>query len=152
MEHLSAALGGRPLDCILRNRDGAFATREMLARELPRGRDRLAGKKLVIWEFAARELAFGNWKSLELKLGTPSPSRFFAPEPGIEIKVTGTIEAVSAAPRPGTVPYKDHVIAADVVDLEIPGRSRDENLTAVVLTSMTDNTWTPAARLRAVNG
>ncbi len=53
VEHLSKSLGGRPLDCILRNSDGAFATREMLAHELARGRDRLAGKTLVIWEFAA---------------------------------------------------------------------------------------------------
>jgi alginate O-acetyltransferase complex protein AlgJ len=30
--------------------------------ELTTGEDRLAGKKVVIWEFAARELAVGNWK------------------------------------------------------------------------------------------
>ena len=78
-EQLSFALGGRPLDCIMRNSDGAFATREILQHELARGRDRLAGKKLVIWEFAARELAFGNWKLLEMKLGQPRPAHFFVP-------------------------------------------------------------------------
>jgi len=67
-EHLSMALR-RPIDCILRNSDASFATREILSNELARGRDRLAGKKLVIWEFAARELSFGNWKLLDLKLG-----------------------------------------------------------------------------------
>ena len=85
-EQLSAALGGRPLDCILRNSDGAFATREMLANELARGRDRLAGKKLVLWEFAARELAFGDWKLLNLKLGQPTAARFFSPPPGTRSK------------------------------------------------------------------
>ncbi len=150
VEHLSAALGGRPLDCILRNSDGAFATREMLARELARGRDRLAGKKLVIWEFAARELAFGNWKPIELKLGTPVPSHFFALETGEEVEVTGSIAAVSSAPRPGTVPYKDHIIAAHLVDLEVPGRPPSDGFQALVyLASMTDNNWTAAARLRA---
>ena len=86
-EHLSRALGGRPLDCILRNSDAAFATREMLSRDLARGRDRLAGKKLVIWEFAARELAFGDWKMIEMKLGQPAPARFFVPKPGEEVVV-----------------------------------------------------------------
>jgi alginate O-acetyltransferase complex protein AlgJ len=61
-EHLSVALG-RPIDCILRNSDASFATREILSNELARGRDRLAGKKLVIREFATREcrLGIGNF-------------------------------------------------------------------------------------------
>jgi alginate O-acetyltransferase complex protein AlgJ len=65
-EHLSRALGGRPLDCIVRNSDAAFAPRELLQRELGRDPARLAGKRLVIWEFAERELAFGNWKHIKL--------------------------------------------------------------------------------------
>ena len=36
--------------------------------ELARGRDRLAGKRLVVWEFAVRELATGNWDFLPLKI------------------------------------------------------------------------------------
>ena len=56
VEQLSYTLG-RPLDAILRNDAGAFATRELLGQELARGRDRLDAKKLVIWEFAVRELA-----------------------------------------------------------------------------------------------
>jgi len=55
-EHLSRALGGRPLDCILRNGEGANATRQILSSDLARGHDRLAGKKLVIWEFVEREI------------------------------------------------------------------------------------------------
>ncbi len=78
-EHLSLALH-RPIDCILRNSDAAFATREILSTELARGHDRLAGKKLVIWEFAARELSFGNWKSLDLKLGQAKNFPIFYPE------------------------------------------------------------------------
>jgi hypothetical protein len=58
VEHLSYALG-RPADRILQNDDGAVATRELLQRAGP---ERLAGKRVVIWQFAARELAFGDWK------------------------------------------------------------------------------------------
>ena len=36
VEHLSRALGERPIDCIVRNSDGAFATREILSHELLR--------------------------------------------------------------------------------------------------------------------
>jgi hypothetical protein len=59
--HLALALG-RPLDVIAQNDAGAFATRQLLARELAAGEDRLAGKRVVIWEFAVRELGVGDWK------------------------------------------------------------------------------------------
>jgi hypothetical protein len=147
-EHLSRALGGQPLDCILRNSDGAFATREMLGRELARGRDRLAGKKLVIWEFAARELAFGDWKMLEMKLGHPTPAKFFVPKTGETVTATGIVEAISNVPRPGTVPYKDHIMALHLTDLTIEGRDESAGLEAVVYAeSMRDDVLTPAARL-----
>lgn len=55
----------RPLDVIAQNDSGAFATRTALALELERGGSRLDGKKVVIWEFAARELAVGNWKHID---------------------------------------------------------------------------------------
>ena len=62
--HLSLALG-RPLDVIAQNDSGAFATRKLLAAALAGGEDRLAGKRVVIWEFAARELSVGDWKSVD---------------------------------------------------------------------------------------
>lgn len=149
-EHLSRALGGRPLDCILRNSDAAYATREILSRDLARGRDRLAGKKLVVWEFAARELAFGDWKMIALKLGQPPPSRFFVPKTGEEVVVRGTVEAVSTVPRSGTVPYKDHILALHLTELAAEGRQPEAGLESLVyLWSMRDNVLTAAARLRA---
>jgi SGNH hydrolase-like domain, acetyltransferase AlgX len=149
-EHLSFALR-RPIDCILRNSDASFATREILSNELARGRDRLAGKKLVIWEFAARELSFGNWKLLDLKLGETKPSRFLSLKAGEEIAVNGTVESISPVPRPGTVPYKDHIEAVHLVDIA-GADSRDAAASraqaVVYLWSMRDNVWTSAARLR----
>lgn len=148
-EHLSKALNGRPVDCILRNSDGAFATREVLSHELARGNDRLRGKKVVIWEFAARELAFGNWKLIDMKVGTPATTRFLALKPGEDVIVTGMVQAISEVPLPGRSPYKDHIATIELGEL-----SSAEPLVAgstnalVYLWSMRDNTWTRAARLR----
>jgi len=147
-EHLSRALG-RPIDCILRNSDGAFATREILNRELARGHDRLAGKKLVIWQFATRELAFGNWKLLDMTLRPSAPARFFTPQPGEEIVVTGTVEAISAVPRPGSAPYADHIMTVHLVDLSGPPQRDNQPFQCLVyLWSMRNYAWTPAAHLR----
>lgn len=146
-EHLSFALS-RPVDCILRNSDGAYATRELLSRELARGSDRLAGKKVVIWEFAVRELAIGDWKKLPLTLGHAAPSHFYTPAAGERPIVTGTVEAISSVPRPGTVPYRDHIVTLHLSDLSIPGHA-GENLQVLASTfSMHENVWTAAARLR----
>jgi SGNH hydrolase-like domain, acetyltransferase AlgX len=60
---LSRALG-RPVDVLSQNDSGAFATRQALARELAAGTDRLRGKRVVIWEFASRELSVGDWKAI----------------------------------------------------------------------------------------
>jgi hypothetical protein len=68
-EHLALALN-QTVDALRRNDAGAHATREMLALELKRGCNRLAGKKVVVWEFAARELAQGDWKLLDLRPDT----------------------------------------------------------------------------------
>ena len=57
VEQLSYALR-RPLDRIVQNDDGAFATREMLARDA----GRLKNTRVVVYQFAERELAFGDWK------------------------------------------------------------------------------------------
>ena len=119
--------------------------------QLARTWTRSAGwKKLVIWEFAARELSFGNWKLLDLKLGEAKPSSFLSLKPGEEITVSGTVETISPVPRPGTVPYKDHIEALHLVDV-VPEDSRGEaphSQAVVYLWSMRDNVWTSAARLR----
>jgi hypothetical protein len=64
--HLAIGLG-RPVDVIAQNDSGAFATRQALARELASGHDRLAGKRVVVWELASRELGVGDWKEVEWK-------------------------------------------------------------------------------------
>jgi hypothetical protein len=65
--HLAAALG-RDVDVIAQNDSGSFATRKLLAEALAAGEDRLAGKKVVIWELASRELAVGDWKPMSYEV------------------------------------------------------------------------------------
>ena len=60
-EQLSYVLR-RPVDRLMQNDQGAFATRAMVQRDP----QRLEGKRLVVYQFAARELAFGDWKVLPL--------------------------------------------------------------------------------------
>jgi hypothetical protein len=64
-EQLSYVLQ-RPLDRISFNDNGSFATRRELARRQAAGQNPLAEKKVVIWEFAARELAQGDWKKISI--------------------------------------------------------------------------------------
>lgn len=71
--HLAVALE-RPVDVIAQNDSGAFATRQALSLELAGGNDRLAGKRVVVWEFAVRELSVGDWKPFDYVLAPPEAS------------------------------------------------------------------------------
>jgi alginate O-acetyltransferase complex protein AlgJ len=64
-EQLSYTLQ-RPVDRIVQNDQGAHATRGLLRGDMGGATDRLAGKRVVIWQFAARELAFGDWQLIEI--------------------------------------------------------------------------------------
>ena len=55
----------RPLDRITQNDEGAHATRAALRRAGP---PRLAGKRVVIYQFAARELGLGDWRVLPAQM------------------------------------------------------------------------------------
>jgi hypothetical protein len=140
----------QPVDAILRNDAAAFATRELLAKDLAQGRDRLAGKKIVVWEFAMRELGVGNWKMIPLKLGEKRETGMYVPAAGKTVEVRGVVRAASNAPRPGSVPYKDHIVMLHLAELESPDDPTAAGREAVVFVwSMQDNNATPAARLRS---
>ncbi len=64
-EHLSVALG-RPVDRLVQNDQGAWATRAMLQQVSHADPERLANTRLVVYQFAARELAQGDWRLLPL--------------------------------------------------------------------------------------
>jgi alginate O-acetyltransferase complex protein AlgJ len=92
----------RPVERIVKNDNGAFATRQELALALARGDDRLKGKKLVIWQFATRELAVGDWKLTELKLGRKT-GPIVPPVNKKGIPITGVVADVSEGPRKGVI-------------------------------------------------
>jgi alginate O-acetyltransferase complex protein AlgJ len=64
-EQLSYHLG-RPLDRIAVNAGGSHTTREALARALVSNPGRLDGVRLVVYQFAVRELSQGDWRPVEL--------------------------------------------------------------------------------------
>ncbi len=138
----------QPVDRIIRNDQGAFATRQFLARELARGRDRLAGKKVLLYQFATRELSFGDWQLIPLELQQPAPSDFLHIDSGKELQVHGTVLEVSAVPRPGSVPYRDHVVSIHLVDVTLGEGEQSLSQAVVFMRSMTNNVWSRAARIR----
>jgi alginate O-acetyltransferase complex protein AlgJ len=148
-EQLSLTLQ-RPVDALLRNDHGAFSTREMLSRALARGQDRLAGKRVVIWQFAARELTDGDWRvDLPMTLGPQRPGDFLAVGEGQDLIVRGTVEAITPAPRPGSVPYADHIVYMHLTDLRShDGGPLPASDALVAMFSMRDHVWTGAARYR----
>ncbi len=141
----------RPVDRIARNDNGAYAPRQALASELGRGRDRLASTRVVIYQFAARELSFGDWRPIELPAAsTPSPGRFLTVPAGEARLVVGTILSASVVPRPGTVPYRDHIRSLHITAIEPAddGAPFPTMEAVVYVWSMRENEWTDAASYR----
>jgi len=126
----------RPVDLIAVNDNGAWAARELLMRDLSRGDDRLAGKRAVVWQFAARELTEGDWKIISLK-SAAKKSSFLTIPAGSKLTVTGEIRAMARVPRPGSVPYADHIVAVHLAD--ITDRTNEYGQAFVYMFSMTNH-------------
>ena len=149
-EHLSFALG-RPVGRLSQNDNGASAPRRLLAAELARDPDRLAATRVVVYQFVARELSQGDWRPIDLD-AAPTPSaagELWSAEEGVRATVEAMVRAVGPVPRPGSVPYRDHIVAIHVGEIEIltgpavgPGREA-----VVYVRSMADNELTAAAAL-----
>jgi hypothetical protein len=140
----------RPVDKLCINDNGSYASRELLQAELRAGKDRLAGKKVVIWEFAARELSLGDWKLLDMSLGEPVESRedFYVPESGTSNLVGAVVAGRSFVPRPGSVPYKDHICVLHLKELSDLDGTPLQGQAAVYTWSMRDNLITPAGKVK----
>ncbi len=150
----------RPLATNISNHNGAFATRGALNRELWAGRDQLAGKRLVIWEFSARELSAGNWTLFPMKFREPGPRRFVVPPIGTSCIVEGRVAATGEVPRPRSAPYRNHIVAIHLVDLDAatscpglrssagPDEAKEATEAVVFMMSMRSYTLTTAAGYR----
>ncbi len=137
-----------PVDLIVQNDAGAFATRELLAKELGRGNDRLAGKKVVIWQFATRELASGNWKVIPMDLGEKSESDFYSSPPGKSRNVIATVAAISRSPVPGSVPYKDNIVTLHLKDIRDTQTGEEYGQALIYAWGMRENIMMPLAKVR----
>lgn len=146
-EQLSYELN-KGVDRICQNGGGAYTTREILATELKRGNNRLKNKKVVVWQFAIRELAEGNWKIIPMDISEKQENEFLQLQIGDTMVVSAKIVDVSKVPRPGTVPYKDHVLSVVLSDIAIKNETKKA---LVYMLSMRNNEWTNAATLKSGN-
>lgn len=136
------------VDAIRRNDEGSIATRLMLQKELLKGRDRLAGKRVVVWEFAMRELTSGNWKPLDLTLGEALPTHFLTVAAGDSMTVTATIADRSASPHPDKVTYADHVFTLHLTELQQSDGKEIGQDAVVYMLGMKGRKLTPSSYLR----
>jgi alginate O-acetyltransferase complex protein AlgJ len=131
---------GHPVDVLARNGSGAAGVR----RELARRPAPLAGKLVVVWEFAVRELMEGNWEVVPLPSSTPAGP---GSSPGSDgpLVIEAVVQATSRVPQPGSMPYKDCLTHVKMhVERVIEGSYADGQLIAVMW-GMKDNVLLPAA-------
>ncbi len=107
----------QPVEAIIRNDDGAFATRLLLSQQVQQDSGRLAATRVLIWEFTARELSEGDWHSIPMALPAIGESNFVVPPSGTTVVVEGTVGALSEVPNPRTAPYADFIVGLHLVDL-----------------------------------
>jgi len=103
---------GYSVDRLARNADGAFASRSALHDEP----GKLEGKTVVVWQFAARELSFGDWKVLpwpEEDAGRLDPR---LAEGAVELE--GTIAQVARVPKLTRTPYRRAVMEVRMVEVK----------------------------------
>jgi alginate O-acetyltransferase complex protein AlgJ len=137
-EHLSRALG-RPLDVMAENGGAAAALRSSLARA--ENRPRLAGKRLVLYQFAMRDLAGQHWPVVRLPL-TAAPEASGSAD---ELEIEGTIVQTSQVPDPATAPYASCVgMTRITVDRVLQGQFAGRELVAGFLV-MRNRALLPAA-------
>ena len=149
-EQLSVALG-RPVDRLSQNDAGAVAPRRLLAAALGRNAARLSRTRVVVYQFAARELSQGDWRPIDLgAAAAPTDSALWSPTPGDAATVRATVAAIGPIPRPGTVPYRDHIVALRLTGIDVlSGSDADGRREAVVYArSMIDNELTEIAAYR----
>ena len=144
VEHLSAALS-RPIDTIVINAGGALATRQALVQELSRGDNRLSGKRVLVYQFATRELTDGNWKLLTLPSANQNVDVATPKDRHEAITVTGTIKAKTVPPAPRSLPYAECIIALHLENIKTP---KLPNELIVFLWGMRENRWTAAAAFK----
>ena len=135
-----------PIDRIAINAGGAYSTRKALQQDLLRGRDRLAEKRLAVWQFATRELTEGHWEILPLPEAIATPN---SPEANADFRrVRAIVRDRTLPPAPGSVPYSECIISLLLTDVQvIEGAPLSDDMIAFVW-GMRNGEWTPHAALQ----
>ncbi|MHB1462863.1 MAG: alginate O-acetyltransferase AlgX-related protein [Armatimonadota bacterium] len=201
-EHLSERLNC-PVDMIVINAGGSYASRQQLMKEMSRGDDRLAGKRVVVYEFAMRDLSSGDWKLFDLPKPKHAPQPTVVPETPVPaavpaavspaaavetplvkaknpvtpqkqpeqvqtkpvqqksnsirkpetvsstMRVQAVVKAISAVPKPGSVPYKDCLIALELSDIKALSGNLKAKTIVVFAYGMKDNRLVSAGEIKA---
>jgi hypothetical protein len=100
---------------------------------------------VVVWEFAGRELMYGNWEVVPLPPSTPAGSATPSPTTEEPLVIEGLVQAASRVPQPYSTPYKDCLTYAKVRVERVVEGSYPEQHMIVALWAMKDNVLLPAA-------
>jgi len=117
---------GRPVARIALNDGGDLEVRRELARRLAVGELDLETTRVVIYQFAARELSIGDWRRVDL----PTPRAPTTKAEG-EVTVRGEVAEIAAVPDPGETPYRDVLAAVRLVSVESEAEVTEEILVYV---------------------
>ncbi len=108
-----------PIDIISQNDNGSYATRKILQDKMAKGEDRLNGKKIIIWQFAMRELTQGKWEKINFELGSSSDmNQYLTLEENEKVTLEATLSEIASIPHPSNVTYEEHVIALRITNIE----------------------------------
>lgn len=116
------------VDSLAVNGGGATEARRSLFREIAGGRAALTGKKVVIWQFAARDLSLGDWSVLKIPtpVGSVFPVEARKHEAGGNerdfLGISGRVRRVTALPKAAGLPYPDAVICVHLDSVMADGQ------------------------------
>ena len=140
-EQLSRRLGF-DVDRLSRNDAGARSAREMVMTEAAKNPDWLAGKKVIVWPLAMREVAAGDWSAVHWPEAR-AVEEFLVVGPGETKDITATVAAVGPLPRQGDTPYADYLTAVHLTDIDGTGAQA-----VVYVRTMQDRQLLPSEALR----
>jgi len=140
-EQLSRFLGF-DVDRLSRNDAGARSAREMVTAEAAKNPDWLAGKKVIVWPLAMREVATGDWAAIDWP-EAQAAGEFVVVAPGESKDITATVAAVGPLPRQGDTPYADYLTAVHLTGIDGTGAQA-----VVYVRTMQDRQLLPAEALR----
>ncbi len=115
-EQLSHRLGFA-VDRLARNDAGARSAREMLTTEAGRDPAWLAGKRVIVWPLAMREVAGGDWSAVPWPEAREAGG-FLVMNPGEAREVTATVASTGPLPAPGNTPYADYLTAVHLTGVD----------------------------------